>query len=74
DLRSRASELAAALLDGAPTAQMFAKQMINASFESSLVDALAGEGQAQSILLGTEDAAEGIISFLEKRNPEWKGR
>ncbi len=73
-LKSRTTEIAISLLAGAPHAQMFTKQMINASFESSLSDALAGEGQAQSILLGTEDAAEGVLSFLEKRDPSWKGR
>lgn len=73
DLQSRVSEIAESLLSGAPKAQMFAKQALNASFESSLADALAGETQAQSILLGTEDAAEGVLSFLEKRDPSWKG-
>lgn len=73
-LKSRTTEMAISLLAGAPQAQMFTKQMINASFESSLSDALAGEGQAQSILLGTEDAAEGVLSFLEKRDPSWRGR
>jgi enoyl-CoA hydratase/carnithine racemase len=53
---------------------MFSKQALNASFEMSLADALSWEGQSQAILLGTEDAAEGILSFLEKRDPEWTGR
>jgi 2-(1,2-epoxy-1,2-dihydrophenyl)acetyl-CoA isomerase len=74
DLQSRVEEIAESLLGGAPKAQMFAKQALNASFESSFSDSLAGETQAQSILLGTEDAAEGVLSFLEKRDPSWKGR
>jgi enoyl-CoA hydratase/carnithine racemase len=70
----RVGEVAGLLLEGAPKAQMFAKQTLNASFASSLPDALTWEGQAQSILLGTEDAAEGVLSFVEKRAPDWKGR
>jgi 2-(1,2-epoxy-1,2-dihydrophenyl)acetyl-CoA isomerase len=73
-LRSAATEMAESFLAGAPKAQMFAKQALNASFEMSLADALSWEGQSQSILLGTEDAAEGILSFIEKRDPDWKGR
>ena len=73
-LAQRSSELAQSFLDGAPLAQMFAKQGLNASFESSFSEALGWEGQSQSIALGTEDAAEGILAFLEKRKPEWRGR
>jgi 2-(1,2-epoxy-1,2-dihydrophenyl)acetyl-CoA isomerase len=73
-LRQVATEIAESFLAGAPKAQMFAKQALNASFEMSLADAVSWEGQSQSILLGTEDAAEGIVSFIEKRDPDWKGR
>ncbi len=74
DLESRVTELASSLLDGAPVAQMFAKQTIDASFELSMADALGWEGEAQSIAMGTEDAAEGIAAFVEKRPPVWKGK
>lgn len=74
DLREEVTEMAIALGAGAPRAQMFAKQALNASFGMSFADALSWEGQSQSILLGTEDAAEGVLSFVEKRDPEWKGR
>ena len=73
-LEARVTELAEGLLAGAPLGQMFAKQTINASFESSFSDAVGWEGQAQSVALGTEDMAEGVAAFLEKRLPTWKGR
>lgn len=73
-LRDRVDAVAAEFLSGAPKAQMFIKQTLNASFESSLSDALSWEGQSQAILLGTEDASEGVMSFLEKRDPKWSGR
>jgi len=73
ELEDRATELAGSFLAGAPNAQMFIKQTLNGSFQESFADALGWEGQAQAVLLGTEDAAEGILAFVEKRPPEWTG-
>lgn len=73
-LADRVEELAASFVAGAPIGQMFSKQALNAAFESSLDESLAWEGQSQAIAFGTEDAAEGIAAFLEKREPRWKGR
>lgn len=74
DLSDRVNQHIQNLLVGAPIAQMFTKRILNASFESSLADTLASEGSSQAIALGTEDAAEGVRAFLQKRSPEWKGR
>lgn len=73
-LESRARELAESFLAAAPLAQGFVKQTFNVSFESSFSEAIGWEGQAQAVALGTEDAAEGVASFVEKRDPEWRGR
>jgi 2-(1,2-epoxy-1,2-dihydrophenyl)acetyl-CoA isomerase len=73
-LEERATEVGTGLLAGAPVGQMFTKQTMNAAYQVSLADALAWEGEAQSVALGSEDAAEGMTAFLEKRDPEWKGR
>lgn len=73
-LVGRAKEVAEGFLAGAPIAQMFAKQTLNASFESSFAEAISWEGQSQAIAWGTEDVGEGIGAFLEKRDPQWKGK
>lgn len=74
DLEARVGELAEQLLQGAPLPQKLNKRMLNSSFGRNLADALAWEGEAQAIALGTEDAGEGVLAFLEKRSPDWKNR
>ena len=73
-LEKRVAELAEDLLRGAPLAQGLVKQMLNASFGSSLGDAVAWEGQAQAVLMASDDVREGVAAFNEKREPNWKGR
>lgn len=74
ELSERVLDLARSFLAGAPIAQMFAKQGLNASFESSFSESISWEGQSQAIALGTEDVIEGVTAFVEKRDPSWKGR
>jgi enoyl-CoA hydratase/carnithine racemase len=74
EMMERVRELAGSFLAGAPLGQMFAKQGLNASFESSFAESISWEGQSQAIALGTEDVIEGVAAFLQKRDPEWKGR
>jgi 2-(1,2-epoxy-1,2-dihydrophenyl)acetyl-CoA isomerase len=74
ELYARAMDLAGQLAAGAPLAQRFIKGGLNRSHEMSFEDALAYESQAQSLLLTSEDAVEGLVSFLQKRPPEFRGR
>jgi 2-(1,2-epoxy-1,2-dihydrophenyl)acetyl-CoA isomerase len=73
-LYERAVEVAESWLAGAPFAQLMIKRALASSLQSGFADAVAAEGQAQAVTLGTEDAAEGMAAFTEKRDPEWKGR
>lgn len=74
DLERRVLEIAGQLATGAPFAQMMVKQGINRAWEMSFEQALALEGQSQSLCFATDDFREGVASFLEKRPPEFRGR
>jgi 2-(1,2-epoxy-1,2-dihydrophenyl)acetyl-CoA isomerase len=73
-LMPRALELAASFMGQAPIAQMFAKQALNHAWDMSFAEALDLEGQSQAICFTTDDVAEGIAAFLEKRDPDFTGR
>jgi enoyl-CoA hydratase/carnithine racemase len=74
DLIAEAVALADELAAGAPLAQRFIKAGLDRSFEMSFEDALAYEAGTQSVLLTSEDAVEGLVSFLQKRPPEFTGK
>lgn len=74
ELGTRGAEMAESMLAGAPLAQMFVKQTLNAADQTGLAEMLSWETDAQSIALGSADAVEGVVSFMEKRPPEWRGR
>jgi 2-(1,2-epoxy-1,2-dihydrophenyl)acetyl-CoA isomerase len=73
-LEQETRELAGRLAKGPPIAISLAKRAIYRSMESSLRSILEYESYAQSICSRSEDAAEGIRSFVEKREPVFKGR
>ena len=73
-LETAAQATAESFLAGAPVAQAFAKQGIDAAWEVSFSEALGWEGQSQSICFATEDFEEGVAAFLEKRPPDFRGR
>ncbi|MBO0844839.1 MAG: enoyl-CoA hydratase/isomerase family protein [Nocardioides sp.] len=67
------AEVAARLAAGAPRCLAATKRAVNAATFTGLDDALERERTGQTILLRTEDAAEGMRAFAERRPPEFKG-
>ncbi len=69
-----AVKLASEVASRAPLAVRAAKKMINQSFELPLQEALSEERKEFYNLFDTEDQKEGMRAFLEKRQPQWKGK
>ncbi|MDP9467318.1 MAG: enoyl-CoA hydratase-related protein [Chloroflexota bacterium] len=66
--------LAAKIATRSPLALRLAKEAVNAAYEMSLTDALAHERRLFYLLFASEDQKEGMAAFLEKRDPDFKGR
>ncbi|MEM6851458.1 MAG: enoyl-CoA hydratase-related protein [Pseudomonadota bacterium] len=71
---ARALELAEKIAGRAPLAMQQAKAVVRSAFEVGESQALSLERQAFSLLLGTDDKAEGVAAFFEKRAADWKGQ
>jgi 2-(1,2-epoxy-1,2-dihydrophenyl)acetyl-CoA isomerase len=74
ELDSFVAEWAERLASGAPLAQQLSKKLLSNAFSIGLSEALDAEATAQSVNLLTEDTKEGVVAFLEKRKPVFRGR
>jgi enoyl-CoA hydratase len=55
-------------------AAMVNKEMVNIAFETGLEQGLLTERRLFQILTATQDKAEGMAAFVEKRQAVWTGR
>ena len=74
DYLDEALKLAGEIASRAPLAVRAAKKMVNLTYERFLADGLAEEKQTFYELFATEDQKEGMLAFVEKRKPQWKGK
>jgi 2-(1,2-epoxy-1,2-dihydrophenyl)acetyl-CoA isomerase len=74
DLPTRAAELAATLAAMPTRAIGMTKRLFDAAPTNSLEEQLELEAQLQSAATKSDDFREGVAAFLEKRDPDFKGR
>ena len=72
-LMPEAMNLAQELAGKAPLSLRYAKQALHAATTETLADNISTEARLQKICMGSEDAREGAIAFLQKRAPVFKG-
>ena len=73
-LMEEAMAVATRLATGPTRAIGMMKKLLNRSFELDIQTVLEFESAFQAIAVSTEDAKEGVTSFLEKRPPQFKGK
>ncbi len=74
DLLATAQEMARSFAAGPPVSIRLSKRAIYRAMEADLRDALEYETYAQNVCLSTDDVKEGVIAFIEKREPRFSGK
>jgi 2-(1,2-epoxy-1,2-dihydrophenyl)acetyl-CoA isomerase len=74
DLDAAVADWADRLAAGPPIALAMTKRLLTLNATVDRPTALEGEGMAQTVNFSTEDTREAVTAFIEKREPEFKGR
>ncbi len=74
ELMTVAKEMAALIATKSPAVLKLAKETINRGMQTDLESGLAYEREMYSLSLSLEDKTEGVNAFIEKRDPEFKGK
>lgn len=73
ELAATARAWAQRLAEGPTRSIALTKQLVNASLDTDRATAFAAEAMAQEINMTTQDANEGVASFVERRAPKYRG-
>jgi enoyl-CoA hydratase len=71
---TEAVDLATEIASAAPLAVRLAKDAVNKAWDTTLEVGLAYERENFLLSLATDDRREGVNAFLEKRDPQFRGR
>jgi len=74
DLLREAHETAIKIAEKSPLTVRAIKEAVNRSYETTLREGLLFERRLFHALFATEDQAEGMAAFTEKRNPQFRGK
>ncbi|KAA0235685.1 MAG: Short-chain-enoyl-CoA hydratase [Acidimicrobiales bacterium] len=73
ELERESDALATRLAEGPTRAIALTKWLLNRSLDSSRQTCFEDEAVAQELASATEDCREGVASFIERRDPDFKG-
>jgi len=74
ELRAKTLEIATEIASKSPLTLKVAKEAVRASQRMAVEEGLLYERDLFCLCFSSEDKAEGVAAFLEKRPAEWKGR
>jgi enoyl-CoA hydratase len=74
DWLGEARKVSAAIATKAPVATRLAKELVDHAYETTLSAGVAAERKALYLAFASEDAHEGLSAFVEKRDPDFKGK
>ncbi|MDY7096080.1 MAG: enoyl-CoA hydratase-related protein [Acidobacteriota bacterium] len=74
ELREKTLELAAHIATRSPATLRLAKEAVRASQRLPLDQGIVYERDLFCLAFATEDKEEGVDAFINKRDPQWKGR
>ena len=74
ELREKTFDLAGRIARQSPLTVKIAKEAVRMSQRLSIEEGIAYERDLFCLCFSTEDKAEGVQAFLEKRRPAWKNR